>query len=304
MFPNGKDGKKQDHTTYSERIVQETEIKEIIDKHFEVTGVSSKDVLNILNKKTLGPIDNFIKQIYDSEIDTDRMDYLLRDNLFTGVEYGRFDSDRLIETLSVFEKEDGSLNLGVEERGLHAVEGLLLARYFMFLQVYFHNIRRIYDIHLLGLIKEALEEETKKDTYPDDIQDYLSWDDTRILNYARCRLATGTSDCAMRILLRNHYLVIYETSDHAQGGEIENFKEKILQLKSTIGENYVIEDTSLKAPYLFDYRKGEEKLNIIPFRGKPKDIAQMSRLVDNLPEIYKLRAYVHPSYRDKVLPLL
>ena len=87
-----------------------------------------------------------MKEIYTGEIDVDKMDYLLRDSLFTGVHYGRFDHDRLINTLCLIQtpnSEDGIRTLAVEEGGLHALEALVLARYFMFTQVYFQCNRRI-----------------------------------------------------------------------------------------------------------------------------------------------------------------
>lgn len=53
---------------------------------------------------------------------------------------------------------EGSLEavLGIEEGGLHTAEALLLARYFMYSQVYFHQVRRIYDIHLKDFLKKAI----------------------------------------------------------------------------------------------------------------------------------------------------
>ena len=80
----------------------------------------------------------------------DRMDYLLRDSLHAGVVYGRFDHYRLIDTLRVLpESEDGKTPvLGIEAGGLESAEALLLARYFMYSQVYFHPVRRAYDLHL------------------------------------------------------------------------------------------------------------------------------------------------------------
>ena len=116
----------------------------------------------------------------------DRMDYLLRDSYHAGVTYGRFDHYRLIDTLRILtpppyhagngggkaealegeEKAARTGNgieaskeplLGVEEGGLHTAESLLLARYFMFSQVYCHPVRRIYDVHLRDFLKEWLD---------------------------------------------------------------------------------------------------------------------------------------------------
>ncbi len=77
------------------------------------------------------------------------------DSYHSGVAYWRFDHFRLIDTLRIIPSrsqiEPGTVaepTLGVEEGGVHSAEALLLARYYMDSQVYFHPIRRIYDIHL------------------------------------------------------------------------------------------------------------------------------------------------------------
>ena len=80
-----------------------------------------------------------------------RMDYLLRDSLHLGVQYGKFDLDRIVATSTAIEMiPDGSdaieCRLAVTKGGLYAAVGLILARYFMFTQVYFHKTRVAYDI--------------------------------------------------------------------------------------------------------------------------------------------------------------
>jgi uncharacterized protein len=95
----------------------------------------------------------------------DRMDYLLRDSHHLGVAYGKFDHYRLIETLRILppaplggtgggNEQSKEPQLGVEQGGLQSAEAMLLARYFMYSQVYFHRVRRIYDIHLRDFLKE------------------------------------------------------------------------------------------------------------------------------------------------------
>ena len=84
----------------------------------------------------------------------DRMDYLLRDSLHAGVAYGRFDHHRLIDSLRILRMPEGpdmssrEPQLGVTEGGVQSAEALVLARYFMYTQVYLHPVRRIYDLHL------------------------------------------------------------------------------------------------------------------------------------------------------------
>lgn len=84
----------------------------------------------------------------------DRIDYLLRDSLHAGVAYGQFDVRRLVDSLCILPGLTGRGNgdpvpqLGIEEGGLRAAESLLLARYYMFNQVYLHRVRRALDYHL------------------------------------------------------------------------------------------------------------------------------------------------------------
>ena len=93
----------------------------------------------------------------------DRMDYLLRDSHHAGVAYGRFDHYRLVDTLRILppaaarEADDSEPALGLESGGIQSAEALMLARYFMYSQVYFHAVRRIYDIHLMDFLKEWLD---------------------------------------------------------------------------------------------------------------------------------------------------
>ncbi len=166
----------------------------------------------------------------------DRMDYLLRDSLHTGVAYGRFDHFRLIDTLRILpppadhaqyqqasiahrgekmgaEDVDNRLSrepqLGVEEGGLQSAEALLLARYFMFSQVYFHPIRRIYDIHLKDFLKQWLP----KGKYPTRLDQHLHLTDAEVIaamsNAARSPRSAG-HEPARRIVQRRHFKLLWE----------------------------------------------------------------------------------------------
>ncbi len=88
----------------------------------------------------------------------DRMDYLLRDSHHAGVAYGKFDHYRLIDTIRILPKDDESDEpyLGIDNGGLFSAEQMLLARYFMFTQVYFHKTRRAYDLHLVEFLRKWL----------------------------------------------------------------------------------------------------------------------------------------------------
>lgn len=148
----------------------------------------------------------------------DRMDYLLRDSHHIGVAYGRFDQYRLIDTIRILPKMDrtsedepGSQEpaLGIEEGGLHSAEALLLARYFMFSQVYCHHVRRIYDIHLKDFLKCWLP----GGMFTTSIEDLLQITDNEIASAlykaARDEELPG-NDPASRIARREHFRLLYQ----------------------------------------------------------------------------------------------
>lgn len=81
-----------------------------------------------------------LRDIVSGQVDADRSDYLLRDSLHCGVDYGRFDHLRLIECLTSWKDEDsGELVIGIKRDGIHSFEAMILARYQMNTQVYYHD---------------------------------------------------------------------------------------------------------------------------------------------------------------------
>ena len=152
----------------------------------------------------------------------DRMDYLLRDSYHVGVAYGRFDHYRLIDTLRILAMPDdqmgpsagsggGAPALGVEEGGLESAEALLLARYFMYSQVYFHPVRRIYDIHLMDFLKEWLS----KGVFSTKIRDHFNMTDNEV-TAALLKAAFDDDQSghlhAGRVVRREHFKAIYQRS--------------------------------------------------------------------------------------------
>ena len=124
-------------------------------------------------------------------LDADRMDYLLRDAYFTGVAGGRYDADQLVGSLRVFDV-GGAPVLGVDGRGLVALESFMLARYMMFATVYFHHTTRAFE----RILQDALREIWPDPHALDPIQEFLAWDDFRVLD--TLRTAPGAAALALR----------------------------------------------------------------------------------------------------------
>ncbi|MEX0275556.1 MAG: HD domain-containing protein, partial [Flavobacteriaceae bacterium] len=94
----------------------------------------------------------FLNQLVSSQLDMDRLDYLKRDSFYTGVSEGNINADRLISMLNV---RDGELV--VEEKGIYSVEKFLMARRFMYWQVYLHKTGLVAEALLINTLRRAKE---------------------------------------------------------------------------------------------------------------------------------------------------
>lgn len=127
-----------DHELIGARIIVENkDIKTILDT---VDKDFANDVASIILKKGKFPL---LEQLISSQLDVDRLDYLLRDAYFTGTAYGNIDIDRLIRVMRVV---DGKVVFKVS--GIHAIENYLISRYHMYWQVYYHRVSRAYEVVL------------------------------------------------------------------------------------------------------------------------------------------------------------
>ena len=181
-------------------------------------AVGAKEASRMNPPKILSPWEDLMAEIVvGNAFGADRMDYLLRDSLHTGVAYGKFDVDRLIKTLRFLpqppEGEGGESDnpvIGVELGGLHAAESMLWARYFMFSQVYFHPVRKIYDLHLQEFMKAEFSRGIPLD---DGLEQFLKLTDNEVLASLRKAAYDPLSpghDPARRIEKREHFKKFFE----------------------------------------------------------------------------------------------
>lgn len=118
---------------------------EVKDGKFEQNGYSK----NGLNLKFI------FASLVSSQLDADRMDYLLRDSRACGVTYGQFDLERLIEGMSIAINSDGELKVGIEEEYISNVEEYFYARYLMYNNIYFHPFKMLTERLLQDILREA-----------------------------------------------------------------------------------------------------------------------------------------------------
>jgi HD superfamily phosphohydrolase len=164
------------HELRTEEILGLPEIESALD----AIGVDPEQVLALVLGDPLSPYPVLREIVSGPNLDADRMDYLLRDAYFTGVASGRYDSDQLLGSLRVFDRF-GTPALGVDGRGLVALESFVLARYMMFSTVYFHHTTRQFERSLHAALRRVWPDPRALDP----IDEFLAWDDFRVLESVR-----------------------------------------------------------------------------------------------------------------------
>ena len=287
LFPEGKR-----HEHYSSEIIASPElgIGEAIDTQLAEWDITKERVALMVHERDTGEVyeAGFVKELLDSAWDVDKMDYLLRDSMYCGVRYGSFDLPRLLDTFTLsVDVSSGNLQLGVDYGGLHAVEGLILARYFMFTQVYFHAVRRVYDFILTEFIKEILLEESGEDHYPLNISDFLKWNDQTVLSKAYAKANERTTNMAWRLVARQHPRVAYDTGVHPDQLRANRAYARLpSEIAARFGDLLVWADRASDHPERF-------KSEMLPvFRdGNWHDTKSISKALQGLEEISLVRVY-------------
>ncbi|CQR51089.1 HD domain-containing protein [Paenibacillus riograndensis] len=135
------------HEDWTCRIIQEnTEITAILR---EAGEDFPQKVASVIAKTYEHEI---VVNLVSGPLDADRMDYLLRDAYYTGVNYGTIDIDRILRMLRPYNGR-----VVVKESGMHAIEDYLMSRYQMYWQVYFHPVTRSSEIILRQIFRRAKE---------------------------------------------------------------------------------------------------------------------------------------------------
>ncbi|MCO4760036.1 MAG: HD domain-containing protein [Myxococcales bacterium] len=189
------------HEHYTFKLLMDSELTPVVEQAFGPMGIAPHHIAALLYSGITDADDAFavsgrnlrgvLSAICSSELDVDRMDYLLRDSYFSGVSYGKFDHDWLIGHLTYYEADNGRVYLALEDSALYTFDDFLLSRYHMFLMVYFH-----YKVECFDQMLKRFYEQTPDFTVPPSPGDFLEFDDPAVFRQlqkgaARSRWARG-----------------------------------------------------------------------------------------------------------------
>lgn len=269
------------HETMTIRIILEgPTLRPLLDS---VSNTLANDICRVIDHshpKTL------LTQMISSQIDADRMDYLLRDSYFTGVSYGEYDIERILRTLRI--END---RLVIKESGMNAVEDYIMARYQMYWQVYYHPTSRAYEIMLLHIFKRIKDVYQSKQSLIQknvlfvvpfvidqsvSLEDYLFLDDNSMIHGFK-KLALQNEDVILKDLstrLLNRDIFKFEENDEVLYQE----KEQLLKEKGYPIDYYLAIDSLTQEPYL-PYLTKDQQIMILMPDGKVKELSEVSSIV-------------------------
>jgi HD superfamily phosphohydrolase len=266
-----------------------------------------------------------LAQLVSSQLDVDRMDYLLRDSLMTGAKYGLYDLEWIINALQI--DEDGD-RIYVAARGVYAVEEYLQARYYMFRQVYFHRTLRSAEAVLRSALSRALQlvEEGKQVWFapgtsfekilhrqPLTITEHLEMDDSDVIFYMKQWQHSNDavlSDLSQRFVARRLFKAIDLDMPEAERKDFLDAARTVVERGGFAPDYYFIEDRASDVPY-YSYYTGEgveprTRIYVEDGYAHPqiREISEVSEAVRGLGRGYELHRVCFPAeVKDEVYRL-
>jgi HD superfamily phosphohydrolase len=292
------------HEHYTLKLLLDSGLTEILTRACAAEGILPLHVAALLSDQVQTPteafesqgrnLQNILAALASSELDVDRMDYLLRDSYFTGVSYGKFDVDWLIGHLTHYEAPGGQLHLALHDRAIFTFDDFLLSRHHMFLMVYFHKKSVCYD-HMLRRFYDEFPDICRASADPEQ---YLGLDDHSV--WRALRSQEHNSAWAEGILRRRPLQLIAESTPSGR-------QEPIGPLAQRLEAEGVVHLHVTSKGALSKYQPGDSARAIYvrkqPVVGEPYylPLAQATRLFERYAESVVLeRIYVQPELAARV----
>ncbi|NNU90060.1 HD domain-containing protein [Anoxybacillus sp. CHMUD] len=277
-----------DHEQFTRAIILgDTEVNAVLRR---VSFDFPKKVAEVIAKTYENKL---VVSLISSQIDADRMDYLLRDAYYTGVSYGHFDMERILRVMRPREEQ-----VVIKRSGMHAVEDYIMSRYQMYWQVYFHPVTRSAEVILTKILHRAKHLYLAGYTFQTppvhfqslfrgnmQLEDYLKLDEAVTLYYFQQwqdERDTILSDLCCRFMHRNlfKYVEFQPTNE-----EMKKLVELTTLFKKAgiDPDYYLVVDSSSDLPYDF-YRPGEEEerlpIYLLMPNGELRELSRESTIVD------------------------
>lgn len=282
----------KNHETLGADIIRKTELNDIL----SAFGYSAKTISEISfgNSKV-----KFKNEIISGSLSADLMDYLPRDGFFTGVEYGKVDYNRIINSFRVTDKQSLALDIS----SFYSFESMIISRFEMFRAVYFHKTVRSAEVMLLHSILLSSQELNLAGL---SLNDYLKLTDDSIL----WMMSSSQNNKIAREMISNYLerkllKCVYERFIRKRDNYTKLNRDKIEELRLKIARLANIDERKI---FLDTY--GISLVPLAPNKKEMKSILLVSedeffkQPVSNLPLVNSITGYldmirVYTNHKDR-----
>ena len=212
------------HEDYTVKAIADSSFSSCFAEVEKKFGVERKFIVDIITGSTrddhyftVDGLNYFpmLHQLISSEMDCDRMDYLLRDSYYCGVSYGKFDLPWLLDNL-VCCPVNKKVYLGISERAVITFDDFLISRYHMFIMVYFHYR----PVCLEQLLFKYFQTSPSEYQIPEDIEKYIEHDDY----YLKSIIKKSKNPYARELIENKIPPKIYEAFNEAQRNKLHSIE--------------------------------------------------------------------------------
>ena len=290
------------HEDYTLKLLLDSDLSGLLDRLLAEDGLSGAAIAFLVTGRPAeagavyraggldyGPV---LRQMVSSELDCDRMDYLLRDSFYAGVTYGRYDLDWLVQNVTS-RVEGDAVYLGLSSRAIFGFEDFLLSRYHMFVSVYYHYKSVCYE-QMLGLYYESSPGEYE---IPADPEAFLAHDDVHLWSVLR----RSRSEWAQRIVRRQPYRLLVEVNPMDRGLD----RGRLCAELTRGGISYFEAESKGELSKYFGSGRRSTPIYVVPPVGPHRRIDEYTPLFKRYAEKLLLyRVYCTPERYDEARHLL
>ncbi len=281
------------HEDFTAKLLLDSSLSEVIEKTYAPHGITPALVASLVTGQlppgAVGFVEGkldwtpVLRAIVTGELDADRMDYLLRDSFYTGVNYGRYDLEWILQNLSAAER-DGKAVLALSKAAIFAFEDFLLSRYHMFLSVYFHHTSVSFD----WMLRRYYEEAPGEFEIPADPEAFLACDDMTL----HLTLRRSKNRWAERIAQRRGFKRVAQFTERDDAYDVGELSKALDEAKI---EHFTLESRGVLSKY-FDEGESTSLFVIDRSNGRLTEISKYTSLYERFSGAVRLsRVYVRPE---------
>lgn len=298
----GEDEGQASHEDYTVRILLDSSLTPIIARAYAPHGVTPAQAASLVSGRLApgeapfvdGGLDwtPLLRAMVSGELDADRMDYLLRDSFYTGVNYGRYDIEWLLQNVSMAEK-DGAAVLALSKAAIFAFEDFLLSRHHMFLSVYFHHTSVSFD----SMLRRYYEETPGEFEIPADPEAFLECDDMAL----HLALRRSKNRWAQRIAWRQGFRRVAQFTEMDEDYHLSELTQALAEAGL---EHFTVESRGVLSKYL-DEGETPSLWVIDRTTGRLTRVSAYTPLYQRFSRAVRLsRVYVRPDQAEAAGPII